>query len=97
VLVEGISQGSAEQSRGIDQISRALTQMEQVTQNNAASAEQTAAAAEQLTAQSKSVWEVVEHLTAFVGGEGLAALAEAWMIIRAQRLHRQQDPRRERR
>jgi methyl-accepting chemotaxis protein/methyl-accepting chemotaxis protein-1 (serine sensor receptor) len=51
VLVDEINIGSAEQSRGIDQIARSITQMETVTQSTAANAEESAAAAEQLNAQ----------------------------------------------
>ena len=65
-LVDEISLGSIEQSRGIDQISRSISQMEQVTQGSAATAEQTAAAAQQLTAQAQSMKEVVDRLRAMV-------------------------------
>lgn len=66
ILIDEISLGSVEQSRGIDQISRAITQMEQVTQSGAASAEQTAAAAQQLSAQAATMKEVVERLKQMV-------------------------------
>ena len=55
VMVDEVSLGSEEQSRGIDQIGRAIGQMEQVTQTNAASAEESAAAAEELSAQSRDI------------------------------------------
>jgi methyl-accepting chemotaxis protein len=66
ILVEEINLGSAEQSRGIDQISSSITQMEQVTQSSAAGAEQGAAAAEELNAQAESLNEVVDRLTRMV-------------------------------
>ena len=42
--------------------------MEQVTQKTAANAEESASAAEELNAQSESLKDVVERLTAMVGG-----------------------------
>ncbi len=68
-LVDEVNLGSQEQSRGIEQIGRAITQMEQVTQTTAATAQQSAAAAEQLTAQSESLNDVVDRLSALVGGD----------------------------
>ena len=68
ILVDEISVGSQEQSRGIEQIGSAITQMDQVTQRAAASAEEGASAAEELTAQSESLKKVVAELTRMVGG-----------------------------
>jgi methyl-accepting chemotaxis protein/methyl-accepting chemotaxis protein-1 (serine sensor receptor) len=67
-LVDEVSIGSQEQTRGIEQIAKALTQMEQVTQQSAANAEESAAAAEELTAQASALMEVVQQLSAMVGG-----------------------------
>ena len=67
-LVDEVSVGSLEQTRGIEQIAKALTQMEQVTQQSAASAEESAAAAEELTAQASTLMEVVHQLSTMVGG-----------------------------
>lgn len=67
-LVDEVSLGSQEQARGIQQVAKAITQMEQVTQKTAASAEESASAAEELTAQSETLKDVVEQLTALVGG-----------------------------
>lgn len=67
-LVDGVSTGSQEQTRGIEQVARAITQMEHVTQKNAANAEQGAAAAEELNAQSESLKGVVRRLQSMVGG-----------------------------
>jgi len=68
VMVDEVSLGSEEQSRGIDQIGRSISQMEQVTQTNAAAAEQSAAAAEELSAQSETLKEVIGRLQVMVGG-----------------------------
>jgi methyl-accepting chemotaxis protein len=67
ILVEEVYLGSEEQARGIDQISKAITQMEQVTQRAAAGAEESASAGEELNAQSETVRNIVEQLTALVG------------------------------
>jgi len=67
-MVDEVSLGSVEQSRGIDQISKAIVHMEQVTQTTAANAEQSAAAAEELNAQSETMKDVVGRLQAMVGG-----------------------------
>ena len=67
-LVDEVSLGSQEQTRGIEQIATALTQMEQVTQQSAANAEESAAAAEELTAQASTLMDVVGVLSAMVGG-----------------------------
>ncbi len=68
ILVDEVTLGSGEQSRGLEQIARAISQMEQVTQTTAANAEQSAAAAEELTAQSEAMKDVVAQLNAMVGG-----------------------------
>jgi methyl-accepting chemotaxis protein len=68
VLVDEISLGSVEQSRGIEHIARSITQMEQVTQSSAAGAEQGAAAAEQLNAQAETMKDVVDRLRSMVDG-----------------------------
>ena len=67
-LVDEVNLGSQEQARGIEQIGKAITQMEQVTQRTAANAEESAAAAEELTAQSEVLKDIVQRLTAMVGG-----------------------------
>ncbi|WP_161570989.1 methyl-accepting chemotaxis protein [Granulicella sibirica] len=66
VMVDEVSLGSEEQSRGIDQIGRAIVQMEQVTQTTAANAEESAAAAEELNAQSEAMKDIVSRLHAMV-------------------------------
>jgi methyl-accepting chemotaxis protein/methyl-accepting chemotaxis protein-1 (serine sensor receptor) len=67
-LVDEVNLGSQEQTRGIEQIGKAITQMEQVTQKNAANAEESASAAEELTAQSQTLYTIVEDLDVMVGG-----------------------------
>lgn len=67
-LVDEVSVGSLEQTRGIEQIAKALTQMEQVTQQSAANAEESAAAAEELTGQASALMDIVNQLSAMVGG-----------------------------
>jgi methyl-accepting chemotaxis protein len=69
-LVDEVDNASREQARGIEQIGNAVTQMDQVTQSAAATAEESAAAAEELTGQSEMLKELVENLTAMVGGGG---------------------------
>jgi methyl-accepting chemotaxis protein/methyl-accepting chemotaxis protein-1 (serine sensor receptor) len=67
LLVDEIHLGSREQSRGIDQVSKAVLQMEQTTQGTAAGAAQSAAAAQQLNAQSQTLKDIANDLTAMVG------------------------------
>jgi methyl-accepting chemotaxis protein len=67
-LVDEVTLGSQEQTRGIEQVAKAISMMEQVTQQSAANAEESAAAAEELTAQASALMDVVHHLTAMVGG-----------------------------
>ncbi len=66
IMVDEVSFGSEEQSRGIDRIGSSITQMKQVTQTTAASAEQAAAAAQQLSAQSETMKDVVSRLQSMV-------------------------------
>ncbi|MGJ5816409.1 methyl-accepting chemotaxis protein [Paludibaculum fermentans] len=68
ILAQEVHQGSQEQTRGIEQVAKAVLQMQTVTQSTAANAEESAAAAEELNAQSEAVKEIVERLTAMVGG-----------------------------
>ena len=67
ILVEEVNQGSQEQTRGIEEVAKAVLQMQQVTQTTAAGAEESAAAAEELNAQSATLKNVVERLTAMMG------------------------------
>jgi methyl-accepting chemotaxis protein len=85
VLVDEMSVGSQEQTRGIAEVAKALAQMQQVTQQTAANAEEGAAAAEELTAQSQSLKDVVGRLTTMVGSDS-AADDSSYLRNRAERL-----------
>ena len=67
-LVDTVSAGSREQSRGVELITRSVSQLDQVTQATASSAEEAAAAAEELTAQAEAVRTIVQRLSAMVDG-----------------------------
>ena len=69
-IVREISEASAEQLRGIEQVSRAVTQMDQVVQQNAALVEEAAAAAENLAGQAQTMAVTVRH---FKLGDTIAA------------------------
>lgn len=69
-LVDEISEGTVEQSRGIEQMGKSISRIEQVTQSNAAGAEEGAAAAEELSAQAEAMKAVVERLRELVDGHG---------------------------
>jgi methyl-accepting chemotaxis protein len=61
-LVDEVSQGSKEQSIGIEQIGKSLSQMEKVTQMTAASAEETAATSQELNAQIASMEQRLKEM-----------------------------------
>jgi methyl-accepting chemotaxis protein len=67
VLVDAVSLGSEEQSRGIEQITKTVGEMQTVTRSSAATAEESAAAAEELAGQSEALRRVVGHLRTMVG------------------------------
>lgn len=66
-LVEEVTRGSQEQTRGITTIADAVSQMDQMTQSTAASAEESAAASEELSAQSQILRETAGSLGALLG------------------------------
>ena len=66
-LIDTVNAGSAEQARGISQISTAAQQLEQSNQRSAAQAEECASASEQLNAQSQTMFSMVERLRELVG------------------------------
>jgi methyl-accepting chemotaxis protein/methyl-accepting chemotaxis protein-1 (serine sensor receptor) len=68
-FVDDVNAGSRDQVHGIEQIGKAIMQMEDVTRKTAASAEENASAAEELNAQSEALKDIVEQLTAMVGGK----------------------------
>jgi len=88
-LVDEVSLGSLEQTRGIEQIAKALTQMEQVTQQSAANAEESAAAAEELTAQASTLMEVVGQLGSMVGS---AATTKSMQVRPTWQVHSASAP-----
>lgn len=66
-LVDGVRSGSAEQSKGIQQIASAMACIGQATQSSAASAQETAAVGEEMSAQSSTLRDIVERLHVLVG------------------------------
>ncbi|MCX6605708.1 MAG: methyl-accepting chemotaxis protein [Acidobacteria bacterium] len=66
-LIDTVHAGSAEQARGISQISTAAQQLEQSNQRSAAQAEECASASEQLNAQSQTMFHMVSRLQELVG------------------------------
>ncbi len=66
-LVAGIADASAEQSRGIEQLTAGINQVDRTTQATASSAEETASAAEELAAQAESMRGSVAALLELVG------------------------------
>jgi methyl-accepting chemotaxis protein len=70
IETDQIGSASGEQVRDIEQICNAISQIEQVTQTTAANAQESAAAGAQMNAESETMKDVVERLTALVrGGE----------------------------
>ncbi len=70
ILTKEITEASAEQSEGINQVTEAVQQMDQVTQQTAAGAEETASASEELAAQALTMKEQIDILAMQVGGKG---------------------------
>jgi methyl-accepting chemotaxis protein len=68
VLIDQVSLGSAEQTRGIEQVLRSIQQMDQITQASAASAEEGAATSEELSAQAEAMNGIAQELMAVVEG-----------------------------
>jgi methyl-accepting chemotaxis protein len=65
-LIDDVSLGSAEQTKGIEQVLRSIQQMDQITQASAASAEQGAATSEELSAQAEAMNGISRELFAVV-------------------------------
>ena len=72
-LIDGVSQTSSEQARGVEQVNMAVSQLDKLTQQNAAGAEESASAAEQLAAQATAVRGMVDELVQISGGKGKGA------------------------
>lgn len=66
MLVNEISSASAEQAKGISQVSTAISEMDRVTQQNAASAEESAGASAELNSQVKFLHTLVDDLVRLV-------------------------------
>lgn len=66
--ISDVASASIEQAKGVEQINTAVSQLDQVTQSNAANSEEAAAASEELSAQAAELNEMVNILTAMVGG-----------------------------
>jgi len=66
-LIKEVTQGSQEQTRGMETITDAVSQMDQMTQSTAATAEQSAAASEELSAQSLMMRATASSLAALLG------------------------------
>jgi methyl-accepting chemotaxis protein/methyl-accepting chemotaxis protein-1 (serine sensor receptor) len=77
LLIDGIHQGSAEQSRGIAQIGQAITEIEKSTQTTAANSEESAATAEELSAQAETLKESIARLRTMVGAEAGSEMERA--------------------
>jgi hypothetical protein len=68
-LVDDVNLSSQEQARGVELVARAIMQIEQVTQKNAAGAEESASAVAELNAQSETLKNIVEQVSAVIGSE----------------------------
>ena len=68
-LISEISGASAEQDKGVGQISSAINDIDSITQSNAANAEETAAAAQDVDTQIGEIRELAENLTKFITGK----------------------------
>lgn len=67
-LVDEVTCGSQEQTRGIEQVAEAISQLGVVTQKNAASAQQNAAAGQELNAQADTLSQLAGELRTLVDG-----------------------------
>jgi hypothetical protein len=67
-LVDEISGSSAEQARGLEQVTKSISEMQRVTQASAAHAEESAAACQELHSQARSMEALVVDLRCLVGG-----------------------------
>jgi methyl-accepting chemotaxis protein len=81
-LIDGVSQGSKEQSSGIEQIGKAITEIEKITQTTAANSEESAATAEELSAQAEALKETIERLRTMVGADAGSGFERASSVPR---------------
>ncbi|MBB6147034.1 methyl-accepting chemotaxis protein/methyl-accepting chemotaxis protein-1 (serine sensor receptor) [Silvibacterium bohemicum] len=89
-MVDEVSLGSEEQSRGIEEIGKAMAQMEQITQTTAANAEESAAAAQELNAQSETLKDVVARLQSMVDSGARQARSAARGMSSSQTSRKEQ-------
>ena len=68
-LVASISEGSKEQSIGIDQVNFAIAKMDKMVQQNAVSAEESASVSEEMNAQAEKLRDYVKELVLLVTGK----------------------------
>lgn len=69
-LVNEISIGTGQQTKGIDQVADTLMQIERITQSNTASAEQSAASSQELSGQSQSLRGTINQFKLQDGNAG---------------------------
>lgn len=67
-LISEIAAASAEQARGIQEVTEAVSSMEATVQENAANSEESASTAEELSSQAQELKSVVATLAAMVNG-----------------------------
>jgi len=70
-LSRQVSEASAEQAKGIEQINNAVSQMDSITQTAARNAEQSAHASQELSRQAGDLHEIVSSLATVVIGTGV--------------------------
>ena len=75
ILTKEITEASAEQSAGINQVTEAVQQMDQITQQAAATAEETSSASEELESQAHTMQEQIDVLAKQVSGNGNVELS----------------------
>ena len=67
-MVEDITAGSKEQSKGVSEINKAMVQLNQVTHHNTQSAQEASSAADRLSQQANELRDSVESLKATLNG-----------------------------
>jgi methyl-accepting chemotaxis protein len=66
-MADHVSEGGAEQTKGLDQVTHSLSQLEQMTQRFAATSEESAAASAELSSQTETMTQISDSLAAEVG------------------------------
>jgi methyl-accepting chemotaxis protein len=74
-MVAEIAEASAEQSKGITQVSEAVNGIDRITQSNAALSQQSASSAEEMQTQAEAVRAAVAELMSMVQGDSALATA----------------------